>query len=157
MNVVLQMRGGSLGSSPLPGKAAGKCISIYPISTKSFASVSIACRSCFVYAPVKRRPIILPKEEEAVDLTVPNTDTVDEAVVPLPKAPKLGVLVEPKIVGFATWLTPRLPNAEAEPEGVPNVNLPADEGWLVEPNNAMAAKRSYNNYQAVYQSSSDRD
>lgn len=25
------MRGGSLGSSPLPGKAAGKCISIYPI------------------------------------------------------------------------------------------------------------------------------
>lgn len=157
MNVVLQMRGGSLGSSPLPGKAAGKCISIYPISTKSFASVSIACRSCFVYAPVKRRPIILPKEEEAVDLTVPNTDTVDEAVVPVPKAPKLGVLVEPKIVGFATWLTPRLPNVEAEPEGVPNVNLPADEGWLVEPNNAMAAKRSYNNYQAVYQSSSDRD
>lgn len=155
MNVVLQMPGGSLGSSPLPGKAADKALA-FTRFTKSFASVSIACRSCFVYAPVKRRPIILPKEEEAVDLTVPNTDTV-EAVVPVPKAPKLGVLVEPKIVGFTTWLTPRLPNAEAEPEGVPNVNLLADEGWLVEPNNAMAAKRSYNNYQTVYQSSSDRD
>lgn len=155
MNVVLQMSGGSLGSSPLPGKAADKALA-FTRFTKSFASVSIACRSCFVYAPVKRRPIILPKEEEAVDLTVPNTDTV-EAVVPVPKAPKLGVLVEPKIVGFTTWLTPRLPNAEAEPEGVPNVNLLADEGWLVEPNNAMAAKRSYNNYQTVYQSSSDRD
>ena len=149
------MPGGSLGSSPLPGKAADKALA-FTRFTKSFASVSIACRSCFVYTPVKRRPIILPKEEEAVDLTVPNTDTV-EAVVPVPKAPKLGVLVEPKIVGFTTWLTPRLPNAEAEPEGVPNVNLLADEGWLVEPNNAMAAKRSYNNYQTVYQSSSDRD
>lgn len=96
----------------------------------------------FVYAPVKRKPINLPKEEEAVDLTVPNTDTVDEAVVPVPKAPKLGVLVEPKVVGFETWLTPRFPNAEAEPEGVPNVNLPPDEGWLVEPNNAMTASKS---------------
>ena len=108
--------------------------------TKSFASLSIAC--WFVYAPVKRKPINLPKEEEAVDLTVPNTDTVDEAVVPVPKAPKLGVLVEPKAVGFETWLTPRFPNAEAEPEGVPNVNLPPDEGWLVEPNNAMTASES---------------
>lgn len=130
--------GGSPGSSPSPGRPLINALAF----TKSFASLSIACRSWFVYAPVKRRPIILPKEEEAVDLTVPNTDTVDEAVVPVPKAAKLGVLVEPKIVGFATWLTPRLPNAEAEPEGVPKVNLPADEGWLVEPNNAMAAKRS---------------